>query len=188
MQVVYLSLAGHDVPAISAVLQQCARCQLCTASELSPKAVSSKWRPSADKTLPNPPTAPTGQAGVASRSRKPKVHHECFDESPSRRAVRPPRHAITIPIPIAIAITIPRPANGALPRHKSIIAYLAANNLPTAAAALRSELNLQEDEFDAATAKKYENLLERKWTSIVRLQKKACAGPFRLPTPLAGNA
>lgn len=69
-------------------------------------------------------------------------------------------------------------ANRALaPRHKSIIAYLAANNLPSAAAALREELNLQEDGFDAATAKKYENLLERKWTSIVRLQKKARAGP-----------
>ena len=58
-----------------------------------------------------------------------------------------------------------------------MIAYLAANNLPSAAAALRTELNLEENEFDAATAKKYENLLERKWTSIVRLQKKARAGP-----------
>ncbi|KAK8029330.1 Nuclear distribution protein PAC1 [Apiospora marii] len=56
--------------------------------------------------------------------------------------------------------------------HKSIIAYLAANNLPNAAAAVRADLNLPEDVFDAATAKKYENLLERKWTSIVRLQKK----------------
>ncbi|KAG6356340.1 hypothetical protein INS49_015728 [Diaporthe citri] len=51
--------------------------------------------------------------------------------------------------------------------HKSMIAYLAANNLPSAAAALRTELNLEENEFDAATAKKYENLLERKWTSII---------------------
>lgn len=56
--------------------------------------------------------------------------------------------------------------------HKSIIAYLAANNLPNATAALREELDLGEDVFDAATAKKYETLLERKWTSIVRLQKK----------------
>ncbi|KAK6851427.1 nuclear distribution protein PAC1 [Apiospora arundinis] len=56
--------------------------------------------------------------------------------------------------------------------HKSIIAYLAANNLPNAAAAVRADLNLGEEVFDAATAKKYENLLERKWTSIVRLQKK----------------
>ncbi|KAH7020127.1 nuclear distribution protein nudF [Ilyonectria destructans] len=56
--------------------------------------------------------------------------------------------------------------------HKSIIAYLLANNLPNAAAALRAEINLGEDVFDAATAKKYETLLEKKWTSIVRLQKK----------------
>lgn len=63
-------------------------------------------------------------------------------------------------------------------RHKSIIAYLSANNLPNATAALRTELNLSEDTFDVATAKKYETLLEKKWTSIVRLQKKA-----RLPPP-----
>lgn len=57
-------------------------------------------------------------------------------------------------------------------RHKSIIAYLAANNLPNAAAALREEVGLGEDVYDAATEKKYETLLEKKWTSIVRLQKK----------------
>jgi platelet-activating factor acetylhydrolase IB subunit alpha len=60
------------------------------------------------------------------------------------------------------------------PSHKSIIAYLSANNIPNAAAALREELGLGEDVFDAATAKKYETLLEKKWTSIVRLQKKVC--------------
>ncbi|RDL37826.1 Uncharacterized protein BP5553_05259 [Venustampulla echinocandica] len=57
--------------------------------------------------------------------------------------------------------------------HKSFIAYLSANSLPNTAAALKTELNLTEDDFDAATAKKYETLLERKWTSIIRLQKKA---------------
>ena len=31
---------------------------------------------------------------------------------------------------------------------------------------------MPEETFDAATAKKYEGLLERKWTSVVRLQKK----------------
>ncbi|KAJ9149332.1 Nuclear distribution protein PAC1 [Pleurostoma richardsiae] len=56
--------------------------------------------------------------------------------------------------------------------HKAIIAYLAANNLPSTAAALRAELNLGEDTFDAGTARKYEGLLEKKWTSVVRLQKK----------------
>jgi platelet-activating factor acetylhydrolase IB subunit alpha len=59
-----------------------------------------------------------------------------------------------------------------LGRHKSIIAYLTAKNLTATATALRTELDLNEDEFDSATAKKYENLLERKWTSVVRLQKK----------------
>lgn len=57
-------------------------------------------------------------------------------------------------------------------RHKSIIAYLSANNLPNSAAALRQEVGLGEDVYDTATAKKYETLLEKKWTSIVRLQKK----------------
>ena len=73
-------------------------------------------------------------------------------------------------------------------RHKSIIAYLSANNLPNAAAALRVELNLNEDVFDGATSKKYETLLEKKWTSVVRLQKKACmlfpSSPALSPYPL----
>lgn len=53
-----------------------------------------------------------------------------------------------------------------------MIAYLSANNLTATAAALRTELNLGEEQFDTATAKKYEGLLEKKWTAIVRLQKK----------------
>jgi len=56
-------------------------------------------------------------------------------------------------------------------RHKSIIAYLSSQNLSNSAAALREELNIG-DSFDAATSKKYEGLLEKKWTSVVRLQKK----------------
>ncbi|KAF2103701.1 platelet-activating factor acetylhydrolase IB alpha subunit [Rhizodiscina lignyota] len=55
--------------------------------------------------------------------------------------------------------------------HKSIIAYLSACNLPNSAAALREELQIG-DSFDDATRKKYEGLLEKKWTSVVRLQKK----------------
>lgn len=57
-------------------------------------------------------------------------------------------------------------------RHRALIAYLTSNNLTNTAAALRAELGLGEDVFDAATAKKYEGLLEKKWTSVVRLQKK----------------
>ncbi|KAI1119789.1 nuclear distribution protein pac-1a [Nemania abortiva] len=56
--------------------------------------------------------------------------------------------------------------------HKSIIAYLTAHNLNAAAAALRTELDMGEDQLDATTVKKYEGLLEKKWTSIVRLQRK----------------
>lgn len=55
--------------------------------------------------------------------------------------------------------------------HKSIIAYLSASNLPQSAATLRQELGIG-DSFDDVTRKKYEGLLERKWTSVVRLQKK----------------
>ena len=47
-----------------------------------------------------------------------------------------------------------------------------AHKLPEAATALRTEAQLGEDVLDAATTKKYETLLEKKWTSVVRLQKK----------------
>jgi platelet-activating factor acetylhydrolase IB subunit alpha len=54
-----------------------------------------------------------------------------------------------------------------------MIAYMAANNLPDAASTLKAEANVGEG-FDDATRQKYEGLLEKKWTSVVRLQKKAC--------------
>ncbi|KAH6695730.1 nuclear distribution protein nudF [Plectosphaerella plurivora] len=53
----------------------------------------------------------------------------------------------------------------------AIIAYLSSSNLPSSAAALREEIKIG-DTFDEATSKKYEGLLEKKWTSVVRLQKK----------------
>ncbi|KAK4132149.1 dynein regulator [Trichocladium antarcticum] len=56
--------------------------------------------------------------------------------------------------------------------HRALIAYLISNNLPSTAAALRAEIGLGEDVFNSTTAKKYEGLLEKKWTSVVRLQKK----------------
>lgn len=63
--------------------------------------------------------------------------------------------------------------------HKSIIAYLSSVKLSNSAAALREELGTG-DSFDDATSKKYEGLLEKKWTSVVRLQKKVtfAAIPF----------
>lgn len=62
------------------------------------------------------------------------------------------------------------PTNGE-GRHKAIIAYLGVINAPNTAAAFREEANVSET-FDDATRKKYEGLLEKKWTSVVRLQKK----------------
>ena len=55
--------------------------------------------------------------------------------------------------------------------HKSIIAYLNSVKLSASASAIRQELEIG-DEFDEATSKKYEGVLEKKWTSVVRLQKK----------------
>lgn len=53
-----------------------------------------------------------------------------------------------------------------------MIAYLVANGLSDTATALRREVNIGEDVFDSNTAKKYEGMLEKKWTSIARLHKK----------------
>ncbi|SLM39274.1 wd domain-containing protein [Lasallia pustulata] len=55
--------------------------------------------------------------------------------------------------------------------HKAIIAYLTSTKLSNSAAALRQELDIG-DSFNDTTSKKYEGLLEKKWTSVVRLQKK----------------
>ncbi|KZF24871.1 platelet-activating factor acetylhydrolase IB alpha subunit [Xylona heveae TC161] len=55
--------------------------------------------------------------------------------------------------------------------HKTIIAYLSSNDLAHSANALREELNIG-DSFSEETSKKYEGIMERKWTSIIRLQKK----------------
>ena len=52
-----------------------------------------------------------------------------------------------------------------------MVAYLISVGMDDSAVALRRESNLP-DSFDDATAKKYETLLEKKWTSVVRLQKK----------------
>jgi platelet-activating factor acetylhydrolase IB subunit alpha len=56
-------------------------------------------------------------------------------------------------------------------RHKAIIAYLGVINAPKTAAAFREEVGVSAS-FDDTTRKKYEGLLEKKWTSVVRLQKK----------------
>ena len=68
-------------------------------------------------------------------------------------------------------------ANQPINSHKSIIAYLSSTKLSSSAAALREELGIG-DSFDDVTSKKYEGLLEKKWTSVVRLQKKVTATSF----------
>lgn len=62
--------------------------------------------------------------------------------------------------------------------HKAIIAYLGVINAPKTAEAFRTEANIPAN-FDDATKKKYEGLLEKKWTSVVRLQKKVNILPLR---------
>ncbi|KAI9683871.1 MAG: protein with putative role during mitosis [Trizodia sp. TS-e1964] len=54
--------------------------------------------------------------------------------------------------------------------HKAIVAYLTSQKLSSAAEQLKEEFKL--DSFDSAAIKKYEGLMEKKWTSVVRLQKK----------------
>ena len=52
-----------------------------------------------------------------------------------------------------------------------MVAYLQSAGLKESAVRLKQESNLG-DHFDDTTAKKYESLLEKKWTSVVRLQKR----------------
>ncbi|OGE52409.1 hypothetical protein PENARI_c010G03880 [Penicillium arizonense] len=54
--------------------------------------------------------------------------------------------------------------------HKAIIAYLSSINVKSTAI-LQGELFI-DGTFDDATRKKYEGLLERKWTSIMRLNRR----------------
>ncbi|KAG9248840.1 nuclear migration protein-like protein nudF [Calycina marina] len=56
--------------------------------------------------------------------------------------------------------------------HKALIAYFASINKPSIAVTLREEFSIGDNEMDAVKSKQYEGLLERKWTGVVRLQKK----------------
>ncbi|GES59128.1 nuclear distribution protein nudF [Aspergillus terreus] len=55
--------------------------------------------------------------------------------------------------------------------HKSMVAYLSSIKASQSSNTLREELGIG-DNFDEATCKKYEGLLEKKWTGIARLQRK----------------
>lgn len=76
-----------------------------------------------------------------------------------------------------------------------MISYLLSVGMRDSAAALRQECKLG-DAFDDAAVKKYETLLEKKWTSVVRLQKKimdleaknsALQHEIETATPLSSN-
>ncbi|KAL2811993.1 WD40-repeat-containing domain protein [Aspergillus granulosus] len=55
--------------------------------------------------------------------------------------------------------------------HKSMVAYLSSIGATQSSTTLREELEIG-DGFDETTRKKYEGLLEKKWTGIARLQRK----------------
>lgn len=56
-------------------------------------------------------------------------------------------------------------------RHKAMLAYLSVINAPQTAETLREELQFA-DGYDEATCKKFEGVLEKKWTGIARLQRR----------------
>lgn len=56
--------------------------------------------------------------------------------------------------------------------HKSILGYAEAQGNTTTASTLRAELNLGVDVFSAAKAHQYGQLLEKKWTTVSRLEAK----------------
>jgi hypothetical protein len=57
-------------------------------------------------------------------------------------------------------------------RHKSMLDYLHANNFIAAFNALKSDAGT---EYTPDPKAKYAGLLEKKWTSVIRLQKKVSA-------------
>lgn len=57
-------------------------------------------------------------------------------------------------------------------RHKSILDYLHSQNFNDAFDALRTESST---DYTPDPKAKYAGLLEKKWTSVIRLQKKVCS-------------
>jgi hypothetical protein len=58
-------------------------------------------------------------------------------------------------------------------RHKAMLSYLHASGLHETYESLRRETDT--DDFDPSDGKaKWVGLLEKKWTSVIRLQKKVC--------------
>ena len=58
--------------------------------------------------------------------------------------------------------------------HKSILEYLHANNFMESYNALKTDTGV---EYTPDAKSRYGGLLEKKWTSVIRLQKKASLSP-----------
>ena len=69
-------------------------------------------------------------------------------------------------------------------RHKAILSYLSTANLQSSYNALKDELALLDPSYNSQRPvngeddQRYKGLLEKKWTSVIRLQKKVCQFPF----------
>ena len=59
--------------------------------------------------------------------------------------------------------------------HRSILEYLHSNGFAESFKSLSSETGINHTPDPKS---KYNGLLEKKWTSVIRLQKKACCPPF----------
>lgn len=57
-------------------------------------------------------------------------------------------------------------------RHKAIIGYLASIKSSSSVEILRDELGLRIEDLPDATVQQYGRLLEKKWSSNLRLQKR----------------
>lgn len=57
---------------------------------------------------------------------------------------------------------------------------MTANALPDTALAMRKELKIDDSDLPPSTVKKYDKLLERKWTGSVRLLKKVISNDIDL--------
>lgn len=62
-------------------------------------------------------------------------------------------------------------------RHRSMLDYLSSSGYASAYAAFRAELPSDQQDFQPDPKAKWAGLLEKKWTSVIRLQKKVSHPP-----------
>lgn len=62
--------------------------------------------------------------------------------------------------------------------NKAILFYLHASGNDSAFEALKFESNNEELQLDDPQNKRFQGLLEKKWTSLIRLQKKVCSSCY----------